>query len=79
LGRKIVGTNDPAVAELMAKESEYFTKKVGATGLSEIKPFGGQGLFTTDTDEMDWKLAHKLLMPAFSPRAVKVYKHESTL
>jgi hypothetical protein len=21
---------------------------------------------------MDWKLAHKLLMPAFSPRAIKV-------
>ncbi|KAI9256300.1 cytochrome P450 [Helicostylum pulchrum] len=76
LGRKVVGTNDPDIAELFAKESEYFTKKVGATGLSEIKAFGRQGLFTTDTDEMDWKLAHKLLMPAFSPRAIKVYQEE---
>lgn len=56
----------------MVKESEYFTKKIGNGGLSEIKAFAGQGLFTTDTDDMDWKLAHKLLMPAFSPRAVKV-------
>lgn len=72
LGRKVVGTNDPEIAELFAKESEYFTKKVGATGLKEIKAFGRQGLFTTDTEEMDWKLAHKLLMPAFSPRAIKV-------
>ncbi|OBZ91307.1 hypothetical protein A0J61_00634 [Choanephora cucurbitarum] len=76
LGRIIVGTNSPAYAELFAKESEYFTKKVSATGLNEVKAFGRQGLFTTDTDEMDWKLAHKLLMPAFSPRAIKVYQKE---
>ncbi|KAI7893107.1 cytochrome P450 [Mucor mucedo] len=76
LGRKVVGTNDPEIAELFAKESEYFTKKVGATGLNEIKAFARQGLFTTDTEEMDWKLAHKLLMPAFSPRAIKVYQQE---
>ncbi|RCH99088.1 hypothetical protein CU098_003718 [Rhizopus stolonifer] len=79
LGRNIIGTNDPVYAELFAKESEYFTKKVGATGLNEIKAFGRQGLFTTDTDEMDWKLAHKLLMPAFSPRAIKVYQNEMGL
>lgn len=72
LGRKVLGTNSPDIAELFVKESEYFTKKVTNSGLSEIKAFGGQGLFTTDTDEMDWKLAHKLLMPAFSPRAIKV-------
>lgn len=71
-GKKMVGTNDPAIVEIFAKESEFFTKKIGESSLSEIKPFGGQGLFTTDTDEMDWKLAHKLLMPAFSPRAIKV-------
>jgi cytochrome P450 / NADPH-cytochrome P450 reductase len=71
IGNEIIGTNDPAVAELFVKESDYFTKKINA-GLSEIKAFGGQGLFTTDSDEMDWKLAHKLLMPAFSPRAIKV-------
>ncbi|KAI7889438.1 cytochrome P450 [Mucor mucedo] len=75
-GRKIVGTNDPQIAEIFVKESEYFTKKVTSTGLNEIKAFAGQGLFTTDTDDMDWKLAHKLLMPAFSPRAIKVYQEE---
>lgn len=76
LGRKVIGTNDPEIAELFVKESEYFTKKVTNSGLAEIKAFGGQGLFTTDTDEMDWKLAHKLLMPAFSPRAIKVKKQK---
>ncbi|KAI8377698.1 cytochrome P450, partial [Radiomyces spectabilis] len=79
LGRKIIGTNDPAIAEICVKESEYFTKKVSVTPLSEVKAFGRQGLFTTDTDEMDWKLAHKLLMPAFSPRAIKAYQVEMGL
>ncbi|KAI8149551.1 cytochrome P450 [Fennellomyces sp. T-0311] len=75
IGTELYGTNDPAIAELFVKESEYFTKKIGL-GLDEIKAFGGQGLFTTDTDDDDWKLAHKLLMPAFSPRAIKAYLHE---
>lgn len=75
MGTEVVGTNHPAVAELFAKESEYFTKKIGLN-LKEIKAFGGQGLFTTDTDDDDWKLAHKLLMPAFSPRAIKVKEEE---
>ncbi|KAI8580599.1 hypothetical protein K450DRAFT_299354 [Umbelopsis ramanniana AG] len=78
LGSEIIGTNDPAVAELFVKENEYFTKKIYG-GLSEVKAFGGQGLFTTDSDEMDWKLAHKLLMPAFSPRAIKAYQLEMSL
>jgi cytochrome P450/NADPH-cytochrome P450 reductase len=72
LGKILVGTNSPAVAEVFARESEYFTKKITKSGLGEVKEFAGQGLFTTDTDEMDWQLAHKLLMPAFSPRAIKV-------
>ncbi|KAI9323171.1 cytochrome P450 [Dichotomocladium elegans] len=75
MGTDAIGTNDPRVAEIFAKESEYFTKKVDL-GLKEIKAFGGQGLFTTDSDDEDWKLAHKLLMPAFSPRAIKAYLHE---
>jgi cytochrome P450/NADPH-cytochrome P450 reductase len=71
LGTEFIGTNDPALAEIFVKESEYFTKKAGAI-FKEIREFGGNGLFTTDTDAAEWKLAHKLLMPAFSPRAIKV-------
>lgn len=67
----MVGTNDPAIAELFVKESEYFTKKIVA-GLKIIKEFAGGGLFTSNSDADEWKLAHKILMPAFSPRAVKV-------
>lgn len=74
MGNKGISTNDPEIAACFVKESDYFTKKIGNNGgLYEVKAIGGQGLFTTDTDEMGWKLAHKLLMPAFSPRAIKVY------
>ncbi|KAL0087063.1 cytochrome P450 [Phycomyces blakesleeanus] len=75
LGTRMVATCDPDIAEVFVKESEYFTKKIKTT-LKEIKLFAGQGLFTTDTSDPDWKLAHKLLMPAFSPRAIKVYQNE---
>lgn len=67
----MVATNDPAIAEIFVKESEYFTKKITNT-LKEIKDFAGSGLFTSDSDADEWKLAHKILMPAFSPRAIKV-------
>jgi cytochrome P450/NADPH-cytochrome P450 reductase len=67
----LVATNHPIYAELFAKESEWFTKQVGGT-LIELKNFSGNGLFTSNSDDFEWKLAHKLLMPAFSPRAIKV-------
>ncbi|KAI7861931.1 cytochrome P450 [Spinellus fusiger] len=75
-GSQTVGTNHPEIAELFVKESEYFTKKVERTHLAEAKPFGSQGLFTTNTEDEDWKLAHQLLIPAFSARAVKAYQEE---
>ena len=71
MGFELVATNDPAIAEIFVKESEYFTKKVG-TAFAQIKQFAGNGLFTSNTDDDEWKLAHKILMPAFSPRAIKV-------
>ncbi|GAA5815138.1 hypothetical protein MFLAVUS_008644 [Mucor flavus] len=75
LSTEMVATNDPTIAEIFVKESEYFTKKITNT-LKEIKDFAGSGLFTSDSDADEWKLAHKILMPAFSPRAIKAYQPE---
>ena len=36
----------------------------------EIRPVGGAGLFTAHTSEPNWKLAHKILMPALAPQAI---------
>ncbi|ORE13712.1 cytochrome P450 [Rhizopus microsporus] len=72
---RIISTNDPVIAEAFAKESEFITKIISG-GLQEIKEFAGSGLFTSNTSDPDWQLAHKLLMPAFSPRAIKAYQRE---
>ncbi|KAJ3133811.1 hypothetical protein HK100_004064 [Physocladia obscura] len=66
---------DPKDVEIVAEETETFWKRVTG-GLAEIKPVGGQGLFTSNTDDPDWILGHKLLIPAFAPKAIRAYSHE---
>ncbi|KAJ3018464.1 UNVERIFIED_CONTAM: hypothetical protein HDU68_011143 [Siphonaria sp. JEL0065] len=80
LGVKRPWIAHPKYAEVVGKEGDDYWKRVDGTALSEMKPVGGQGLFTTNGDDPDWALGHKLLMPAFSPRAIKAYAPEmSTL
>ena len=39
--------------------------------LREIRSFAGDGLFTAETTEPSWGKAHRLLMPAFGPAAMR--------
>ena len=39
--------------------------------LQEIRTFAGDGLFTANTEEPNWQLAHKILMPAFGAASMK--------
>lgn len=41
--------------------------------LRQIRAFAGDGLFTAHTDEPNWAKAHRLLMPAFGPGAMRDY------
>lgn len=41
--------------------------------LQHIRDFTGDGLFTSLTDEPNWGKAHRLLMPAFGPAAMRNY------
>ncbi|KAJ3371482.1 lanosterol 14-alpha-demethylase [Kappamyces sp. JEL0680] len=68
-------TNDAANAEAMVREGEFFSKRI-VFPFAVLKPLGGDGLFTTNADDPKWILAHKLLMPAFAPRAIKAYTSE---
>ena len=63
------------VAVDQAADDARFDKFV-TSGLGLLRVGGGSGLFTADTDDPDWELAHKLLMPAFSTQAIKGY-HEA--
>ncbi|MUL34451.1 bifunctional cytochrome P450/NADPH--P450 reductase [Priestia megaterium] len=49
-----------------------FDKSIGS-GLEKVRAFTGDGLFTSRTNEPNWKKAHNILLPAFSQRAMKGY------
>ncbi|WLR47276.1 bifunctional cytochrome P450/NADPH--P450 reductase [Halobacillus litoralis] len=54
-----------------------FDKKVGPA-LQKVRAFGGDGLFTSGTEEPNWKKAHNILLPSFSQQAMKGY-HDKML
>src|SRR5262249_44583652 len=41
--------------------------------LTHVRDYTGAGLFTAADDEEVWGMAHRILMPAFSQRAMKSY------
>ncbi len=70
-GRKFVfATGVDLVGELC--DDHRFTK-VLAPGVHDLRMFVGDGLFTAFTDEPNWRLAHDLLVPAFSKAAMRGY------
>lgn len=71
LGVKLVVVCDHALTSELCDDAR-FTKYVGGP-LQELRGLVGDGLFTASTDEPNWRLAHTLLTPAFSRRAMKGY------
>ncbi|KAJ1954563.1 hypothetical protein GGI12_005761, partial [Dipsacomyces acuminosporus] len=72
---RVFASRDPAVVREMMNDSEYFYKETNYP-LSEFKELARDGLFTTTSTEDVWKHAHRLLMPAFSASAMKIYAEE---
>ncbi|WP_434384320.1 bifunctional cytochrome P450/NADPH--P450 reductase [Melittangium boletus] len=60
-----------------ACDESRFDKRVSAS-LTQIREFTGDGLFTAHTSEPNWGKAHRLLMPAFGPAAMRDY-HDAML
>lgn len=70
-GRKLVLVSGPElVAELC--DEKRFDKKVWRP-LQQVRNFAGDGLFTSWTQEPNWKKAHNILLPNFSQRAMQGY------
>ena len=44
-----------------------------APGLRVVRKFAGDGLFTAFSEEPNWGKAHRILLPAFSQRAMRGY------
>ncbi len=51
-------------------DEKRFTKRIGAA-LKEIRAVAGDGLFTAYGDEPNWAKAHRILVPAFGPIAIR--------
>ncbi|KAL1918891.1 uncharacterized protein VTP21DRAFT_2272 [Calcarisporiella thermophila] len=74
-GHDYVSVCDPEALQTVCKDGEYFTKEVVST-YEELAILNGRGLVTTATKDPDWVLAHKLLMPAFSAKAMRAYHYK---
>ncbi|OWR29606.1 NADPH--cytochrome reductase [Saccharibacillus sp. O23] len=55
-----------------ACDESRFEKNVWAP-LQNVRSFAGDGLFTSWTEEPNWRKAHNILMPSFSQRAMAGY------
>ncbi|MEU1503146.1 cytochrome P450 [Streptomyces sp. NPDC005732] len=66
--RYIFASHHELVAEMCS--SPLWSKAVHDS-LEQLRGLGGDGLFTAYTDEPNWGKAHRLLMPAFGPMAMK--------
>lgn len=53
-------------------DTSRFEKSVHGP-LRQIRDFAGDGLFTAETDEPNWGKAHRILMPALGPLAMRDY------
>lgn len=73
MGKVVYQTNDPTLAAIVMRESEYFSKRI-----TDDHPLSGlkmqeAGVFLADTETEEWKVVHKFLPPALGPKAVRHY------
>ena len=69
LGKNQVVISTQQLVDFVCDESK-FDKEIG-TALIELRALIGDGLFSAYTSEPNWKLAHKILLPAFGPNAIR--------
>ena len=62
---------DPDLVAELSDETRF--RKMPGPGLRVVRRFAGDGLFTAFGDEPNWGKAHRILLPAFSQRAMRGY------
>lgn len=70
-GRKLVVVSSFELVNELCDEKR-FDKKVWKP-LRNVRAFAGDGLFTAETQEINWRKAHSILLPNFSQRAMRSY------
>ncbi len=66
-----VFVTDPDLVAELSDETRF--RKMPGPGLRVVRKFAGDGLFTAFSDEPNWGKAHRILLPAFSQRAMRGY------
>ena len=69
--RPVLFVTDPDIAAELSDETRF--RKMPGPGLRVVRRFAGDGLFTAFGDEPNWGKAHRILLPAFSQRAMRGY------
>ncbi|OXM51144.1 cytochrome P450 [Amycolatopsis alba] len=70
-GRRIVFVHGAGMVADLSDEKR-FAKHV-TPAISNLRPLGGDGLFTARNEEPNWRRAHEILAPAFSRNAMQRY------
>ncbi|PWN52918.1 cytochrome P450 family protein [Violaceomyces palustris] len=69
VGRTVVLLSSQQMVNHVSDQSKFH--KVPGRALKEVRAFAGDGLFTAYDEEPNWLLAHKILVPAFGPVAIR--------
>ena len=62
---------NPDLVEELCDETRF--RKMPGPGLRVVRKFAGDGLFAAFSEEANWGKAHRILLPAFSQRAMRGY------
>ncbi|WP_179405596.1 bifunctional cytochrome P450/NADPH--P450 reductase [Burkholderia guangdongensis] len=68
-GNNLIVVSSHELVDEICDEARFDKRVAGA--LKNIRDFAGDGLFTAKTDEPNWAVAHRLLMPAFGPIGIR--------
>lgn len=71
LGQRLVFVTSAELAAELCDESRF--QKANSPAVEALRGFAGDGLFTAHNDEPNWRLAHDLLLPAFTKGAMRTY------
>lgn len=69
IGREVILVSSHELIHELCDESR-FDKQISRP-LQNVRSFAGDGLFTAYTHEPNWLRAHRILMPAFGPLAIR--------
>jgi cytochrome P450 / NADPH-cytochrome P450 reductase len=70
-GKVVLVVSGHELVEELSDEKRFDKTIRGALGL--VRRFGGDGLFTSKTQEPNWSKAHNILLPNFGRRAMQGY------